>query len=335
MESKDHTASLKGRASRASSVAIAVVLGLAIAWVYWPTVRQMATIWQEDPRYSHGYLVPAFALYLLLRRGGRESTRGGGHLWGLVLLGAGLGLRLAGARVTFAWAEGISLLPTLAGYACLVGGKPALRRAWPSIAFLAFMIPLPYQVEVALGEPLQRLATKVSTYAMQTLGLPALAEGNVIHLNETDIGVVEACSGLSMLFTFFAMATGAAIVINRPWLDRVIVVLSAVPIALLVNMIRITTTGVLHATVGGPIADKVYHDLAGWLMMPMAIGLLWLEVALLGLLLVEVPYESAGFQMRGVSDGRRDAGESKRPQSVGPEPGDATAALARRLLKKP
>lgn len=330
------------RILREPTLWLAMVLGLVIAWVYWPTIAEMSDSWSTDPRYSHGYLVPAFALFLLLRSGSAgassaKSTAGGG-LWGLLLLGGGLALRLAGARYFFSWAEGISLLPTLAGFALLVGGKGGLRRSWPAIAFLGFMVPLPYQVEVAMGEPLQRLATKASTYAMQTLGLPALAEGNVIHLNETDIGVVEACSGLSMLFTFFAVATGAAIVIDRPWLDRILVVLSAVPIAILVNIIRITTTGILHATVGGPVADMVFHDLAGWLMMPIALVILWAEIALLGKLLIEVPVDSIGLKTAGLSEPARPSREATKGKRARPdklEPGDATAALARRLLKKP
>jgi exosortase len=148
------------------------------------------------------------------------------------------------------------------------------------------MVPLPFRVEGALSYPLQRVATKASTYALQTLGFPALAEGNVILLEDVEIGVVEACSGLSMLFTFFAMATGVVLVIRTPWLDKILIVASAIPIALLMNVIRITATGVLHETVGSRLANLVFHDLAGWLMMPMAVGVLWLELALLARLFV-------------------------------------------------
>ena len=65
------------------------------------------------------------------------------------------------------------------------------------------------------------MATTASTYLLQTLGFMAFAEGNVIQLNEARIGVVEACSGLSMLITFFALSTAAALVVKRPLLDRI------------------------------------------------------------------------------------------------------------------
>src|SRR5262249_40857049 len=160
----------------------------------------------------------------------------------------------------------------------LLGGWRILRWALPSIAFLAFMVPLPWRVENALGPPLQFVATTVSTYLLQTLGFMAFAEGFVIHLNEAKIGIVEACSGLSMLMTFIALSTAAAMVVKRPMLDRVVLVASAIPVALLANITRITLTGILHETVGGGAADAFYHDLAGWLMMPLALLFYWFEI---------------------------------------------------------
>src|SRR5690606_18419528 len=101
------------------------------------------------------------------------------------------------------WAEAAALVLTLAGLFALLGGRPALGWAWPALLFLLFMIPLPFRVEHALSHPLQRAATLGSTFVLQTVGLPALAEGNVIVLESGRIGVVEACSGLSMLLIFF------------------------------------------------------------------------------------------------------------------------------------
>ena len=162
------------------------------------------------------------------------------------------------------------------------------------IALVLFMIPLPYQVESGLIRPLQRLATVASAYALQTFGLPAVAEGNVILLNQVEIGVVEACSGLSMMYTFFALAAGMALLVRRPWLDKLVVVLAAVPISLIANMGRITLTGVLHETTSSRVANAFYHDLAGWLMMPFALVMLQLVLWLFDRLLVEQAVAPAG-----------------------------------------
>jgi exosortase len=196
---------------------------------------------------------------------------------------------LAGARYFLPWVEAAALVPALAGVALVFGGAAGLRWAAPAAMFLLFMIPLPYRVEGALGTPLQRAATWCSTVALQTLGLPALAEGNVITLNSARIGVVEACSGLGMLVTFTAMSTGLVLIVRRPLAEKVVIVLSAVPIALAANVARITATGVLHEVSGTRVAGAVCHDLAGWLMMPLAVAMLTAELKFLGTVFVTTP----------------------------------------------
>src|SRR5262249_8175924 len=127
--------------------------------------------------------------------------------WGLLFLAAGLGCRFAGSALFIDWLCAVSLLPFLAGLVFLAGGLRAVRVSWPAIGFLIFMVPLPYRLETGLAQPLQRVATLASNYALQTLGFISFSEGNVIRLGEVRIGVVEACSGLSMLVIFFALST--------------------------------------------------------------------------------------------------------------------------------
>jgi exosortase len=279
---------------------VAVSAGLVglCGWVYWPSLVNMARTWWSDPQYSHGYLVPAFALVLLwLRRsvllgpapagseGSPHQASAGnalpelhGSWWGLGLVGlAGL-MRVGGAYLNFDWVADLSLLPCLAGLFVLLGGWRFLAWSWPAVAFLFFMIPLPYGVTYALSGPLRGLATRMSTYALQTLGLPALAEGHTILLPSGPIAVAEACSGLSMLFVFLALSFGVALVIKRPLLDKALVLASAIPIALVANAARITATGLALEYLGHRAADLIFHDLAGWLMMPFALGVLWLEL---------------------------------------------------------
>ena len=121
---------------------------------------------------------------------------------------------------------------------------------------------------------------------MQTLGLSAVSEGNIIYTDHGQIGVAEACNGLGMLYMFLAFAVGAALLVRRPAVDRALIVLSAAPIALAANVARIILTGVLHETLGQGAAHAFYHDLAGWLMMPLAVAALLAELGLLALLLV-------------------------------------------------
>ena len=116
-----------------------------------------------------------------------------------------------------------------------------------------------------------------------------LAEGNIILVDEHKIGIVEACSGLRMLVVFFALATGLVLVVNRPWPDKLILVASAIPIALIANVIRVIITGLLYVNVtDSKVAHVFFHDVAGWIMMPLALGMMWVEMKILQHLLVEV-----------------------------------------------
>ncbi|MCS6851589.1 MAG: exosortase/archaeosortase family protein [Gemmataceae bacterium] len=258
-----------------------------LTWAYWPTFCDLFRVWGRDPQYSHGYLVPIFAAVLLwLRRplllaGERTPT-----WWGLAPLLAGIATRLAGGFFYVPWLDAMSLLVVLSGVALLWGGTRAWRWSWPAIAFMAFMVPLPYRIEIALGGPLQHWATVASTYMLQTLGQPAVAEGNTILLKDVTLGIVEACSGLRMLVVFFALSTAVALLAQRPVWEKLLILVSAIPIALVTNVARITATGLLHEYAGSDIANAVFHDLAGWLMMPFALALLGLELWVLSRLLI-------------------------------------------------
>jgi exosortase len=261
------------------------LLMAAFAWSNLPAVMDLHQRWSHDPQYSHGYLVPLFALYLLWRRWSLLPSTLRPAWWGIAILLAGALMRLTGTLYYFPWLTSLALLPTLAGLIILVGGWQALTWSRPALAFLVFMIPMPYGLERALGGPLQQIATAASAYLLETCGLPVLVRGNVICLQHIEIGVLEACNGLSMLLAFVALCTAVAMVVRRRWVEKSIVVASAAPIALAVNVLRITATGVLYETAGKRWGDLVFHDLAGWLMMTLALVLVAFELWLMGRLM--------------------------------------------------
>jgi len=254
-----------------------------VLWAYWATLVEVVERWATDPQYSHGFLVPLFSIYLLWsRREHLQQSDLRARWWGLGLVASGFLLRLASHFLYQPWLDTGSLLVCLAGVAATAGGRRALIWAGPSILFLAFMMPLPYRFQTMLGGTLQRIATATSAYVLQTLGVPAVTEGNVILLTNTRLGVVEACNGLSMLYTFFALATAVAILSQRSLPEKVAVFFSAIPISILANVVRITVTGLLCEASQDQLAQTVFHDLAGWLMMPLALGMLMVELFVLG-----------------------------------------------------
>jgi exosortase len=127
---------------------------------------------------------------------------------------------------------------------------------------------------------------------LQTLGVSAYRQGNLIHMPglEQPLTVADACSGLRMATIFVALAVAMVFIVERPWWDKLVILISAIPIALLVNIIRITLTGLLYMWVGqgSDLAKHLGHDWAGYFMMPLALIFLWLELQILERLTVPV-----------------------------------------------
>lgn len=260
------------------------VVAAVLVWAYGGSLMGLVSRWWNEPDYVYGFLVVPFALTLLWLRRSRMPQTAHGSLWGLAFLGLAAAMRFAAAYFQYSLVDPLSLVPCLAGITLLALGWDGLRWAWPAIVYLVFMVPLPGFLASLLSQPLQQIGASTSTYMLQTLGVPAVARGTVIGLSHSDLGVEEACSGLRMLMLFLAVCTAAALVMHRdPW-QRAILVLSSAPIAVIANVLRITITGILYETSGPEWAEIVFHDLAGWLMMPLAVVLSWLEMGLLTML---------------------------------------------------
>jgi exosortase len=287
---------------------VAAALSALLLLTHWTTFSRMADRWAHDPQYSHGFIVPVFALVVLWSRREMLKRAAWKPQWlGLGMLFIGATLRVLAIQSDIEPLDALSLLPTFFGLVLLIGGWSVLAWSWPAVTFLAFMLPLPFFAEVALAQPLRYIATEMSAYALQTLGCPAFAAGNTIFIDDSPLQVEAACSGLGMMMTFFALATALAMIVNAPLRDRLILVACAMPIAVLANVIRITATGVAFHLAGkdSELAKLIYHDLAGWLMMPMALAMLWLVLKFLANLLIEESETARAPLPIGLSFGQR------------------------------
>jgi len=273
-------------------IAAWLVLLVLFGWSYGLTLSNLVHRWWSEPDYIYCFLVPPFAAFLLWLRREMMPEQFSGSLWGIAfLVGAGA-LRLLGAYGQMPLLDAESMVVCVAGVVVLMGGWPALLWAWPGVVFLIFMVPLPSFMASMLSEPLQAIGAVTSTYILQTLGIAATARGNIISLPHADLGVQEACSGLRMLMLFVAVGTGAALITPRPAWERIVLILSSAPIAVIANVTRISVTGVLYETAGPEWGDLVFHDLAGYFMMPLAVILLWMEMGLMSMLFRAAPDEA-------------------------------------------
>lgn len=273
-----------------------VLLGflvLLLVLAYLDMFALTSAAWKEG-LYSHGWIVPLFALALMWIRWEPFVPVPAHERWiGLALLAVGLSARLFAAEYAMHPVDRLSFLPAIFGVFMLVGGMHVIRWAWPALGFLVFMFPLPTTLEVNVLVRLQRLASISSTFVLQTLGVAAFRQGNLISIPGMDqpLTVADACSGLRMATIFGALAVAMVFVIERPWWDKFVILLSAIPIALIVNVVRITITGLLYVLAGpnNIAVQKICHDYAGLvIMMPLALALLWLELQVLERLTIPV-----------------------------------------------
>lgn len=286
---------------RAADAAAGLLLAAALGWAYAPNFVDLAQVW-EDPSYTHGWLIVPIALGFLWHHWDRlDRTRLAPGLWGWIALPLILAVRSLLYHKNELWIESATLPLAVAATVLALGGWRFLRWAGPSIAYLWFMLPLPPSLNEKLAGNLQDLATVGSTSLLQAMGLPTLADGHVIYIGTHQLEVERACSGLSMLMTFVALITATTILIERPIWEKLVLLASAVPIALISNILRIVLTAWAYHKIGpeGVVlprwldakgawtVGKLSHDTAGWAMMPIALGLVWIELRLMAWLVVE------------------------------------------------
>jgi exosortase len=172
----------------------------------------------------------------------------------------------------------LSAVPLLFGGILWIGGRRwAAHLAFP-VFFLLLAIPPPRFVFIQIAFPLQVFASEVAEQVLFWGGVPALREGNVIHLPQTQLEVAEACSGLRSLQALVTTGVVFAVFFGRGWLQRVVIVAASVPIAILVNALRVTGTGYLAYHQGLEVATGYYHLLEGFAMF----GLACVVLALVG-----------------------------------------------------
>ena len=252
---------------------------LVLVGAYASNLTDLVRTWC-DADYSHGFLViPVAAVVALRRTRGMTAAELSPSAIGLGLLAA-----ILAARTTFFergdfWFETATLLPAAAALTLACGGQALLGRVWPAIAFLAFMLPIPPAVDSVLSQPLQRIAATASGSLLRLSGLWVLNEGNVLDLGGEKLEVATACNGLAMLMSLCASAVAIVLLVPLGRGKRITLLAAAVPIALLCNVLRIAVTAACYRAFESETGRHIAHEVAGWLMMPMALVLIGLALA--------------------------------------------------------
>lgn len=264
-----------------SAVGALVAIAAAIA-IYAPILYWMGVNWYEVQDYSHGFLIAPLALYFAWeRRGKLRRAPISGSWWGLAPLAIGV-LTLAIGRLGVEYMNmRLSFVFTLIGLVLLLLGRHVFMVLAFPLCFLFLMIPLPQSIVNVIAFPLQLVAADLAVSALYYVGIPALREGNIIHLANAPLFVAEACSGLRSLMALVTLGVVFAYFFRKTFWERAILVASTIPIAILVNAFRVALTAVLTHFWGEKAATGPVHELQGLFTFGIAFLLLMAEAQVL------------------------------------------------------
>lgn len=283
-----------GGNQRSLLIAGGTLATLLTVWAYWPTLREMVQQWLHQPDYSHGlFVVPIAVFFLWLKRSEIQGQRVAPSFIGVTLLALAGVLRVAAAVFYLKPLDGWTIPLWIAGIIWSLCGMRVLRWSLPSVAFLWFMVPIPYSIETWLSVPLQSIATKISAIVLVMLGQPAITEGNTIWIGEHHLFVEEACSGLRIFVGIFALAFAFALFSRWTWWQKGLALCAALPVAIAANACRIVATGLLYEFASSETAKRFSHDLSGLLSIPLAALIFWLFLVFLDHLFPQIEQLSA------------------------------------------
>jgi exosortase len=288
--------SAKESPDRGEGLEASLVLGPAVllliivtSWVYWPIITSLLHIWQVDVNYSVGQLVPMVALFLVWAERKNLKKCSVRPCWwgGLALLVLAQVARLFGLLLMYGSIPRYTFVPTIMGLVLMVAGWQVFRTLFWIMMFLFLMLPLPGPIHNMVSGPLQIMATTGAVFLLEAFGVNVSQQGNVINMNETSaLAVAEACSGLRMLTAFVVVAAFIAYMIKRSRGHKIIVLFSSIPVSVICNIVRIFLTALFMLYVSEEFADKFFHDFAGYVMMPVAVLLIFGELWLMDKLFI-------------------------------------------------
>ena len=283
-----------------------VAIAVALAFLYFTVIVKLANDWWHDENYSHGILIPFVIAFILWQE--RKSffdSRNAPSTWlGAIGIGAALCALWAGTAGAELFVQRVSLVLMLASIVIYCFGVRLVRVVAVPLVLLVLSIPIPQIIFNRIAFPLQLFASRCAVAAMSFFSIPVLRQGNVIELmplgasEPKKLAVVEACSGirslmtlvtLAVIYAYFTKPTVAqtsagdgkdtktrvyAPLLRFTFWRSLILVIAAVPIAILTNALRVSGTGVLAHYYGTRVADGFFHTFSGWVIYVAAAFLL-------------------------------------------------------------
>ena len=244
-------------------IGVAPLLALFL-WTYWPILPGLIAQWWNEPNYSHGFLVPFISLAIVwFRRDQLTSMETQAGYTGLLIMTMALMLYVAGSVGADLFLQRFSLIVMLSGTVVFLAGWSMFKALLFPIGYLLLAVPLPGIIFNSIVFPLQLLAARIATYTMQVFSVPVLREGNIMHLASVSLDVEEACSGIRSLISLLAIGVLYAYLTQKKLTPRLVITFAVIPIAIVANVFRVTTTGFLTHYISLEMGMGFFHELGG------------------------------------------------------------------------
>lgn len=264
----------------------------------------LAERWNSDSNYGHGYLIPLIALYFLWTM--KDDLAGLAlqpSLWGIPIFAAGLIPWFLALPLNSAVIAGWAIVIMATGLVIQLCGLRVYRATWMVVTYLAFMIPLPQSFYNSLANPLQQFASWASANILESVfQVYVMRRGNVIELAGHTLQVAEACSGMRSIMGLLALGVAFAWFWDRSRWERVFLIASTIPIAIIANVCRVTGTGLMYHLGYARFAQGFYHEFTGWFVFIFAMALFLTEAWLMDKLFVHDRPASAGASAQAAAD---------------------------------
>lgn len=267
---------------------LATVMGFAGVMATLPAWQDIYFLAWNESEYSHIFLVPVVALWMVFARRLRiRHCRPIGTPLGVLVALAGWAVYAFGYYNGYQTLFHAGAVVVVVGCLLSVLGKHALFRFFPALAVLVFLIPVPPDVRLRIAGPLQAWTAEVSQAVLDLFGVPVLREGNMLTVNGQQVTIVEACNGLRMVFALILVSYAFSFGLPLRNSVRMIVLLASPVSAILCNVVRIVPNALVYGY-ASPDAGLMFHDYAGWLMLPVSFLILLGVIRLLRWAMVPV-----------------------------------------------
>ncbi|MHC4104571.1 MAG: exosortase/archaeosortase family protein [Planctomycetota bacterium] len=259
-----------------------LIIGGVFCFLFRNEIAGIVNRWLTDSSWSHGFLIPLFSLYFVNQKSQEIlNLRSRPNYLGLVFLICGiLFYPFNIVHLQYGYLRPIDMIATLGAIVLFLGGWKLVKHTWLPIVFLVFAVPLPDRYYRELTIPMRQWAATVAGGLLDLVPeLEATAGGVVIDVFykgkplEPALDVAEACSGMRLLMAFLALGVAMAYLHYRPLWQRIVLLVSTVPIAIFCNIVRVTVTGFIYVLIHPKYAQGIYHDMLGMAMLPLAFGL--------------------------------------------------------------